>query len=357
MIPVTKTHLPNEEKYLSYVKQIYKLGWITNYGPLVRELEEKLAKYLGVKNLILTANGTIALQTAYSLLDLEGEVITTPFSFVATTSSLVANGLTPIFADIDDETLNIDPKNIEKSITSKTSAIVPTHIFGNACEVEEIGKIAKKHNLKVIYDAAHTFGIDYKGSSLLNHGDVSILSFHATKIFHTIEGGALIINDESLVDKARKLINFGFEDYYTITSPGINGKMNEFEAAMGLCMLDDMELIIERSEEIYKRYYKELYLYVSFQKRNPNSTNNFNYIPVIFKDAKTRQKVEVALLGKSILARRYFYPSLDTLDYIKSDQNMPISRDISERILCLPIYPDLRLDDQEKIIDIIKHLS
>ena len=232
MIHATRTWLPNKKKYLSYVDKIYKTGWITNRGPLVRELEIRLAEYLGVKNLILVANGTLALETAYRLLKLKGEVITTPFSFVATSSSLIANGLQPIFADINPHTLTLDPNNIEKSITSKTSAIVPTHVFGNACEVEEIEKLAKKHDLKVIYDAAHSFNINYKEESLLNHGDISILSFHATKIFHTIEGGALIINDDALVKESRLLINFGIDGLDSVKTFGINAKMNEFEAAM-----------------------------------------------------------------------------------------------------------------------------
>jgi len=354
MITVTKTWLPDEEKYHSYVKQIYKTGWITNYGPLVQELERRLAKYLGVKNLILTANGTIALQTAYRLLNLQGDVITTPFSFVATTSSLVTNGLNPVFADINKDTLNIDPCNIEKEITPATSAIVPTHIFGNACEVEKISEVAEKYNLKVIYDAAHSFGIKYKNRTLASYGDVSILSFHATKIFHSIEGGAIIVNDDALVEKARKLINFGFDGYYSIDSIGINGKMNEFEAAMGLCMLDDIDTIIEKSKEIYDHYYKELHSHVSFQKRNLNSNNNFNYVPLLFKDSQTRQKVESLLLEENIFARRYFYPSLDTLDYVESKKTMYNSRDIANRVLCIPIYPSLVRSSQNKIINIIK---
>ena len=196
MINVTKTYMPDKEKYISYIDKIYESGWVTNNGPLVQELESRLAKFLGVKNIVLVSNGTVALEIAYRLLKLKGEVITTPFSFVATTSSLVSNGLKPIFCDIDKESLNLDPKKLEERITDKTSAIVPVHVFGNACEVESIEKIADKHNLKVIYDAAHAFGENYKNESLLNYGDVSTLSFHATKIFHSIEGGALIINDE-----------------------------------------------------------------------------------------------------------------------------------------------------------------
>ncbi|MCK5776378.1 MAG: DegT/DnrJ/EryC1/StrS family aminotransferase, partial [Bacteroidales bacterium] len=313
---MNKTWLPDKKKYISYIDKIYANGWVTNRGPLVRELEVKLADYLGVKNIVLVANGTIALETAYRLLKLKGDVITTPFSFVATTSSLVANNLNPVFADINPYTFNIDPKNIEQVMTQNTRAIVPTHIFGNACEVEAIDKIAKRHNLKVIYDAAHTFGIKYKGESLLNHGDVSILSFHATKIFHTIEGGALIINNDALVEEARLLINFGIDGLDSVKSLGTNGKMNEFEAAMGLCMLDDMDLIIQKSQEIYEYYYTELKDLVTFQQWNENATNNYSYCPIIFSSKKEREKAEVRLFEASVFPRRYFTPSLDTLSYI-----------------------------------------
>ncbi len=208
MINVTKTFLPKKEKYIKYIDEIYARGWITNYGPLTQKLEIKLAEYLGVKNIVLVANGTVALEIAYRTLDVKGYVVTTPFSFVATTSSLVTNGLKPIFSDIDPKTFNMYPKNIEEVITPNTSAIVPVHVFGNGCEVEEIDSIAKRHSLKVVYDAAHAFDVKYKGESILNYGDISTLSFHATKLFHTIEGGALIINDDQLLQKARYLIKF-----------------------------------------------------------------------------------------------------------------------------------------------------
>ena len=209
---------------------------MTNNGPMVKLLEKRLAEYLGVRNIVLVSNGTVALEIAYRTLGIEGDVITTPFSFVATTSSLVTNGLNPIFADIDSQTLNLNTDNIENKLTRKTSAIVPVHVFGNGCEIEKIAAIAKKNNLKVIYDAAHAFGVEYKGESILNFGDISTLSFHATKLFHTIEGGALIVNDPNLVQKARYLINFGIESAESIPELGTNAKMNEFEAALGLCI-------------------------------------------------------------------------------------------------------------------------
>lgn len=354
MINVTKTYLPNKEKYLKYIDEIYENGWITNNGPLVQKLEKKLAKYLGVKNIVLVANGTVALEIAYRTLELKGFAITTPFSFVATTSSLVTNQLLPIFADINPDSLNIDPRKIEKQITKNTSAIVATHVFGNPCNVEDIKKIAKKYNLKVVYDAAHAFDVKYKNTSVLNYGDISTLSFHATKLFHTIEGGALIINDDELVQKARYLINFGIKNQEEISHLGTNAKMNEFEAAMGLCVLDDIEEIKEKRKVILEKYRKELKDLVQFQKQNANAIENYSYFPVVFKNEEQLLKVQKALNKKDIFPRRYFYPSLDTLDYIEPKQECKISRDISKRILCLPIYAELEQNIQDTIIEIIK---
>lgn len=354
MINVTKTYMPDKEKYKKYIDEIYVNGWVTNYGPMVQRLEKRLADYLGVKNLVLVSNGTVALEIAYRTLGLKGFAITTPFSFVATTSSLVTNGLLPIFADIDPQTFNIDPKNIEKHITPNTSAIVAVHVFGNGCEVEEIAKIAKKKNLKVLYDAAHSFGVEYKGKSILNYGDISTLSFHATKIFHTIEGGALIINDDDFVQKARYLINFGIQNPEEIPELGTNAKMNEFEAAMGLCMLDEIEEIQKNRKIIYDRYVKQLDGFVKFQLQNKNSTNNYSYFSVIFQDEETLKKVQKALNEKNIFPRRYFHPSLDTLNYIEPKQHMPISREVSTKILCLPIYEDLAIEEQALIVKTLK---
>lgn len=354
IINVTKTYLPNKKKYIKYIDEIYKTGWVTNYSPLVQRLEKRLAEYLGVKNIILVSSGTIALEIAYRTLGLKGFVITTPFSFVATTSSLVTNQLLPIFADIDPNLFNLDPKNIEKLITPNTSAILPVHVFGNACEVEEIERIANKHNLKVIYDAAHAFDVKYKNQTVLNYGDISTLSFHATKLFHTIEGGALIINDDKLVEKARYLINFGIKNAEEIPHLGTNAKMNEFEAAMGLCVLDDIEEIKEKRKEILENYRKELKDLVQFQEQNENATQNYSYFPIVLKSEEQLLKIQKVLNAKKIFPRRYFYPSLDTLNYIEPKQECEISRDISKRILCLPIFVELEKDIQNKIIKIIK---
>jgi len=354
MINVTKTYLPDKEKYKRYVDEIYSNGWITNNGPLTRKLEKELCKYLGVQNIILVANGTAALEIAYRVLDLKGYAITTPFSFVATTSSLVTNNIKPIFVDIDKETLNMDTNKIESFITPNTSAIVPVHVFGNSCDVEKIASIATKHKLKIIYDAAHAFNVKFKDTSVLNYGDISTLSFHATKLFHTIEGGALIINDESLVQKARYLINFGIENAESIPNLGINAKMNEFEAAMGLCILDEMNEISKKRKEIYKIYENKLKHIVKMQIQNNNSSQNHSYFPIILKDTNEMLNIKKKLNDTDIFPRRYFYPSLDTLYYIEPKQFCKNSRDLASKILCLPLYPELSKDDQLIIIEIIK---
>ena len=258
------------------------------------------------------------------------------------------------FADIDKNSFNLDPSNIEKLITPNTSAILPVHVFGNACEVEEIERIANKHDLKVIYDAAHAFDVKYKDQSILSFGDISTLSFHATKLFHSIEGGALIINDDELVQKARYLINFGIKNAEEIPELGTNAKMNEFEAAMGLCVLDDIEEIKQKRKDILENYREKLKGLVHFQEQNENATENYSYFPVVFESEEQLLKVQKALGEKDIFPRRYFYPSLDTLTYIEPKQECKISRDISKRILCLPIYAELEKDVQDEIIKIIK---
>ena len=355
MIPVTKSYLPSKEKYKAYIDQIYESGWLTNNGALLQELEKRLAKHLGVKNIILVANGSLALQLAYKALCLTGEVITTPFSFAATTSTLAWEGLKPVFADINPHTFNLAPENIEPLITEHTSAIVPVHVFGNPCEVEAIQAVAEKHNLKVIYDAAHAFGSQYKGQSVLNYGDISTLSFHATKLFHTIEGGAVIVNDDELAKKIRLLINFGITGPTTIESVGINAKMNEFEAAMGLCVLDEIETVKAGREQVWNRYVELLSnTNLAFQRWNKHSRNNHAYAPVLFDSEEELLKAESALKDNDILPRRYFYPSLDTLEYLGSESVCEVSRKIASRILCLPIYPTLNTEEQYRIIKEIK---
>ena len=354
MIPVTKAYLPDREKYHAYVDTIFGSGWLTNNGSLLQELEKRLAEHLGVKHVICVANGSIALQVAYKALNLKGEVVTTPFSFAATTSTLVWENLTPVFTDIDVDSFNIDAAKIEALITEKTSAILPVHVFGNPCEVEVIQSIADRRNLKVIYDAAHAFGVAFKGKSVLGYGNASTVSFHATKLFHTIEGGAIITDDDSLAEKIRLLINFGITSPLTIESIGTNGKMNEFEAAMGLCLLDEIDVIKSKREIIWETYLNELSDLVTFQRWHPESHNNFAYAPVLFESEEKLLAVESFLKANGVLARRYFYPSLDTLPYLIKQKPCAVSRDIASRILCLPIYPSLPTEDLAKIIEAIK---
>lgn len=352
MILVTKTFLPVRASFEKYVDKIYSSHWLTNFGSLEQELTSKLKDFLEVDNILLTSNGTLALQVAYKVLGLTGEVITTPFSFVATASSLVWEGLKPVFCDIDCDTLNLDPRLIEDKISNATSAILPTHVFGRACAVERIQKIADQYKLKVIYDAAHAFNVRMKhGKNILNYGDISTLSFHATKIFHTIEGGAIISRDSNVINECKRLINFGFVAYDKIKEPGINAKMNEFSAAMGLAVLENMDYIIAERERVdteYRRLLPQdiLLPVISY------ATNNFSYFPILLKDEEHCIKIRNALIAKGIMPRRYFYPSLDTLDYA-GNQCCPVSRNIAGRILCLPMYDSIQNDLINKIASVV----
>jgi dTDP-4-amino-4,6-dideoxygalactose transaminase len=355
MINVTKTYLPDKSKFKEYVDQIYESGWLTNNGQFVQELERRLADHLGVENLMVTVNGTIALQIAFRTLGMNGKVITTPFTFVATSSSLVWEGLIPVFADIDKDTFNITPESINKKITGETTAILPVHVFGNPCEVDEIEKLAQKHGLKLLFDAAHAFGVNYENTSVLNYGDASILSFHSTKIFHTIEGGAIIFRDRKNLEKARRMINFGITGYDQVNGLGINGKMNEFQAAMGLCVLDDIDELLRKRMAVYMKY-SEAFSGISglkLQKINPHATYNYAYFPMVFDSEKTREKIYSLLKNNDIFPRRYFSPSLDTLDYLEDNEKMLVSDQISKRILCLPLYESLTTGQQSRIIGIL----
>jgi|SRR5665647_3135303 len=355
-INVTKAYLPNRNNLDKYIDKIYSTAWMTNNGELVNELTVRLEGYLGVQNMLLVSNGTSALQIAYKALGVNGQAITTPFSFVATTSSLVWEGIEPIFVDIDSETFCIDQSKIERSISSETTAIVPVHIFGNACDVEEIELIAQKYGLKIIYDGAHAFGVKYKDKSLLSYGDATIISFHATKLFHTIEGGAIIFKNKNDYETAKLMINFGIDDIDSIVELGINAKINEFQAAMGLCILDEIESIIERRAKIWHEYETNLKNIVQLQKRNPSSSNNYSYFPIVFQTEKELLSIKQALNRNFIYPRRYFNPSLDTLGYLKKQKAQVVSRDIASRILCLPIYPDLKAKDVKSICTFFKTL-
>ena len=302
MIPVTKPYLPNREKLKQYIDGIYERQWLTNNGQLVQELTRRLEVYLGVENLLLVANGTLALQIAYRALGVSDsrpeqhpEAITTPFTFIATASSLKWVGVQPVFADIDPETWCLAPNNIETAITPNTHAIVPVHVFGNACDVEAIDEIARKHNLKVIYDASHAFGVKYKSESLLKHGDAATLSFHATKLFHTGEGGAIVFKHKEDLERARKMSNFGITGPETIEELGINAKMNELQAAMGLCVLDEMEENLKARAEVWHRYEQALAKTLQLQAKHEALGYNYAYFPVVFDSEEQGMRVAAAL--------------------------------------------------------------
>lgn len=351
---VTKTHLPPIERYKAYIDQIWERGWITNHGELVGKLAVRLQKCLDAKQLCLTSNGTLALQIAIKALAKGGEIITTPFSYVATTSSIVWQGCKPVYADIEPGTLCIDPAKIEQAITPQTTAILATHVYGNACDVEAISGIAERHGLKVIYDAAHAFGASYRGKPLCNYGDASILSFHATKLFHTIEGGALICNDKELHETFCYMRNFGHDGEEAFHGLGINAKMNEFSAAMGLCVLDDLDGILAKRKAIHENYNELLDgLPITGPRLRNADGYNHAYYPVLFADEAACLAVQKALNKEGIYPRRYFYPPLNQLPYVEHAP-MPVSDEVSRRVLCLPVSSELPPDEQERVSQIIR---
>jgi len=361
MIPVTKPYLPDRKKLDKYIDGIYERGWLTNNGPLVQELTKRLEEYLGVENLLLVSNGTLALQVAYKTLNIHervngkpAEAITTPFTFVATASSLKWEGIEPRFVDIHPETWNLNPALIEEAITPQTQAIVPVHVYGNPCDVERIQEIADKHKLKVIYDAAHAFGVKYKGESVLKWGDAATLSFHATKVFHSIEGGAIVFKRKEDLEKAKKLINFGITGPEQIEEIGINAKMNEFQAAMGLCVLDEMEVNLAARHVVWTSYERKLSDVVQLQKRSESLSYNAAYFPAVFEKELETLKVAAVLKENGILTRRYFSPSLETLNFLGNRAHQPVSSDIAERILCLPIYASIEEPEQNLVVDVIQ---
>jgi len=353
MIPVTKSFMPPIEDYIKYLEKIWDSNQLTNNGPLVQELETKLKDYLGVKNLFFVSNGTIALQIAIKALDLQGEIITTPFSYVATTSSIVWEGCKPVFVDIDPYTLCIDPELIEEAITPETTAILATHVYGIPCDVEKIKEIAQKHNLKVIYDAAHTFGVKYKSKSLVSFGDISTLSFHATKIFHTVEGGAIITQDDELAHRISYMRNFGHKGQEEFWGLGINGKNSEFHAAMGLCNYKYIKHIINMRKKL-SIWYDECLISKSITKPIISRETKFNYMyyPVIFSNEENLLYSKTNMNNAGIYPRRYFFPTLSELPYV-NHQKLFFSENISSRILCLPFYPDISKDQIMNICEFL----
>lgn len=354
MIQVNRPFLPPIEEYQSYVSQIWKRQWLTNIGPLSSELEIKLKEHLSVNHLLYVTSGTIALQLAIKALGVKGEVITTPFSFVATTSAIVWEGCTPVFVDIDPQTLNIDPDKIEAAITPSTSAILATHVYGNPCDIERIEQIAKKHNLKVIFDAAHAFSVTYKGHSVLSYGDISICSLHATKLYHSTEGGLIVTKDPDLLKVCASMRNFGISGFNQFDNLGVNGKNSEFHAAMGLVNLKYVDEISAKRRLLTEQYQRNLQkAKVYFPKWNVSSAQNYAYLAVVFETEQLLLNVSEELEKNQVFTRRYFYPSLATsLPYLPKKE-FAITDDISKRVLCLPLYYDLTVEEVNLICRII----
>ena len=367
-IYVTSPLLPDLGAFKRSLKKIWKSKWITNNGVYHEKFEKALSEYLGVKYISVFTNGTLPLIAALQALDLkEGEVITTPYSFVATTHSIIWQGLTPVFVDVDPETGNIDPKKIEEAITSKTVAIMPVHVYGNPCKIEEIQSIADKYNLKVIYDAAHVFGVQIKGNSILNAGDISTLSFHATKVFNTVEGGAVICNSEAMKNRIDKLRNFGFVDEVTVDEIGLNAKMDEIRSAYGLINLKNVDKAIKHRQEIVNFYRKELKEIpgIRFINDMPDVKHNYSYFPIFIDKNQfgtSRDDLYNLFKENNIYTRRYFYPLISNIPVysnLKSAarNNLPNANLLADSVLCLPLYADLKFQDVKRIVKIIQMIS
>jgi dTDP-4-amino-4,6-dideoxygalactose transaminase len=360
---VTRPFLPPLEEFLPYLEQIWESRWLTNSGVFHERLESALAEYLGVKHLALFTNGTIALVTALQALRVTGEVITTPYSFVATAHSLVWNNIRPVFVDVDPETCNLDPKRIEAAITPQTTALLPVHCYGTPCDVEAMQALADVYGLKIIYDAAHAFRVDKGSQSVLQYGDLSVLSFHATKVFHTFEGGAIVCPDAKTKKRINYLKNFGFADEVTIVASGINGKMSEIQAAMGLAQLDHMDRLIEQRGRIDATYRRSLAGIpgIELLAEPVGFTPNHSYFPIFVgpEYGVTRDGLYERLRAEDVLARRYFYPLISDMPMYRglasaAPANLPQATRLAQRVLCLPIYPDLPDEDLQRTIDLIK---
>jgi len=361
-IYVTKPYLPPLDEFLPYLKKIWGSGQLTNSGPFHKELELALAEYLGVPYVALFTNATIALVTALQALRITGEVITTPYSFVATAHSLLWNGIKPVFVDIDPHTMNLDPAQIEAAITPQTTAILPVHCYGHPCDVDAIGKIADMYNLRVIYDAAHAFGVECHCGSVLNHGDLSILSFHATKVFNTFEGGAIICRDIKSKERIDFLKNFGYASETAVVATGINGKMSEFNAALGLLQLKHVDSVIDRRRAIDEQYRAALETVPGIRcvSGRGEKKSNYAYFPIMLEDSYplSRDSLYQRLREHNILTRRYFYPLISDFPMYRglaSAQvtNLSVARNAAERVLCLPIYPELANGDVQRIVEVI----
>ena len=351
---VTKSYLPPMEEYVEKISKIWDNHFLTNSGPLCMEFTEKLKKYLGVENLEYVTNGTVAIELALDALDIhDGEIITTPFTFVATSSSIVWQRCKPVFVDIKRDDFSIDPDEVVKRINSNTKAILGVHCFGYPCDVNRLDEISKEYNIPVIYDAAHAFGVEINGKSIFEYGDVSTCSLHATKVFHTVEGGLCVSKNPEITEKIRKVKNFGIDNYqyYYV---GINAKVSEFHSAMGLCMLDHIDNIIEKRKQVYELYKKYLENCVEIPKIKEGIKYNYIYFPVLFKDENELLEVFKNLNEEEIYPRRYFYPAINEIDLYNTGDKTPISSDVSKRIACLPFDTYLEEEDVEKICKIMK---
>ena len=362
-IYVTQPLLPPLQEFIPYLEQIWNNKILTNGGPFHQQLEQALCDYIGVKYISLFSNGTIALMTALKSLHITGEVITTPYSFVATSHSLLWNGIKPVFVDIDPVSFNLDPKKIETAITPQTTAIMPVHCYGHPCDVERIEKIAQSHGLKVIYDAAHAFGVKHDGSSLLNHGDLSVMSFHATKVFNTFEGGAIISHDAETKQHIDHLKNFGFVDETTVVASGINGKMSEINAAFGLLQLKNIDQALKKRQDIDQHYRRGLaeVIGIDCMPHQDNTTANHAYFPILVRQdyALSRDDLYRKFHAAGIYARRYFYPLISEFPMYRDmpsaiPANLPMATRAANEVICLPIYPELQADQIERIIGLIK---
>ena len=353
MINISKPFIPELTEYNKYLEGIWKRGWLTNNGPLVNELELHLKDFLETPHLLYVTNGTIAIQLAIKALGLSREIITTPFSYVATTSTVVWEGLTPVFVDIDPDNYNIDPSKIEAAVTEKTSAILATHVYGNPCDIDAIERIAKKHKLKVVYDAAHCFGTLYKGKSIFTYGDVSTTSFHTTKIYHTVEGGAVFAQDPKVLKTMAYMRNFGHDGRVDFAGLGINAKNSEFHAAFGLVNLKHIDEILLKRKKQYGYYLKKLEKHKGAKLAvNQHADFNCAYFPVLFESEALLLKTIEELQQQHIIPRRYFYPSLSTLPYI-NECYTPIADKIASKILCLPLFHELQYEEIDMICRIL----
>lgn len=361
MINVTRTDLPELEALLPYLERIWEKNWVTNDGEFLRELESRLASYLGISELAVVSNGTQALHLAVKVLGLEGEVITTPFTFATTTNVLVWEGLTPVFADIDPRTLCIDPEDVRRKITPETSAILGVHVYGNPCDIKALESIARENELALVFDAAHAFGVEYEGRPVFECGDISATSFHATKVYNTIEGGAVISTDASLLQSVKDMRNHGIVSEEEVVLPGTNAKMSEVLAAVGLCNLDEIDDRISARQARYEAY-KELLgdvEGVSFQEVVA-SRYNYSYMPVLFSEGADRDRACSALLAEDVKARKYFCPLTSDFSFVKemrdgsADLGIPTAEDVARRVLCLPLYPSLPMEDLERIARIVR---